>query len=338
MERKKKITDPLNSIGREEWVDILRGIAVFMVILGHLYKGYYYHVVVNPVKMPVFYFIAGYVASIDKPLRQIVKKRIMGLFIPMFVYSLFPIRLFYYLIIQKNLTVTGNYLAGFIDGSINWFIYSFFIASILFACVYKVVKGNHLIFGIICILCFAVGILTKDTSIMKIWSLNTALTSVLFMYMGYEFRINHWEIFNYRWTMITCVIVYCSLLGMSMGFYKGETLNYHLCSYYNLPICFAMTVSGIAVLRYGFIKLSAEWNGRFKTLLVRFGQNTIVVYLASSTFNAVVVYGFKRILGTESPGFLICFAGAIICCMLGFMVSVFCRKHIPIFLGIRKNH
>ena len=337
MESKKRLPDPSKSSGREEWVDILRGLAVFMVILGHLYKGYYYHVVVNPIKMPVFYFIAGYVASIEKPLRQVVKKRIMGLFIPMFVFSLFPIRLFYYLVIQKNLTVTGSYLAGFIDGSINWFIYSFFISSILFACLYKVAKRNHLIFGIMSTICFAVGILSKDTSIMKIWSLNTALTSVLFMYMGYEFRINHWEIFNCRWIMITGVLVYFSLLGISMTFYKGKMLNYHLCSYYNLPVCFAMIASGIVVLRYVFIKLSTEWNGRFKTLVVRFGQNTIVVYLASSTFNAIIISGFKKFIGSEAPGFFICFIGAIISCMLGYMVSVFCRKHIPILLGVRKN-
>lgn len=112
---------------REDWVDILRGLSVFLVITGHLYTGYLYHLVVNPVKMPLFYFLAGYVIKPGKPLKDVLFSRLKTLFIPLFVFSLFPARAFYYLFVLKNTQTFNSYLLGFVDGSINWFIYSFFV-------------------------------------------------------------------------------------------------------------------------------------------------------------------------------------------------------------------
>ncbi len=322
---------------REEWIDILRGLAVFMVILGHLYKGYPYHLIANPIKMPVFYFIAGYVASMNKPIWQIISNRGKGLFIPMIIFSLFPVRVLYYLIMVKNVDVARAYIMGFVDGSINWFIYSFFVSSVLFVCLYKLVRGNTLAFAIASMICFAIGILTRDVAAMNIWSMNTALTSILFMFVGLEFRIQQWKNLSNRWAVIACTVLYCLLLGVSVIFYKGEKINYHHCSYYSLPICIAMIMSGFVFLRYSFIKLCENWKGETKKFFISFGQNTIVIYLASSTFNALVISGFKRFLGTDSPNFYVCFVGAIISCMLGYILSIFCRKYFPLLLGIQRK-
>jgi len=172
---------------------------------------------------------------------------------------------------------------------------------------------------------------------MNIWSMNTALTSILFMFMGYELKNKQWRILNNRWIVIICMALYFLLLGVSAIFYNGQKINYHLCSYYNLPICITMIMSGIVFLRYSFIKLCNNWEGKAKNLLVSFEQNTIVIYLASSTFNAIVISGFKRFLGTESAYFIFCFVGATISCTLGYIVSIICRKYFPFFLGIQRH-
>ena len=337
MEKREQLTVPSNSIKREAWIDILRGLAVFMVVLGHLYKGYYYHLVANPIKMPAFYFITGYVASIDKSLLHIVKRRALGLFIPMLVFSLFPIRILYYLLIRQETVATGNYLMGFVEGSINWFIYSFFVSTVLFVAIYKVVNGNHILLGIGGIVCFIIGIMTKNTSFMAIWSLNTAFTSILFMYMGYEIRIHHWKFVNNKWIVMISFTIYVLLIWFSKEEFFAKTINFHLCEYYNIPVCLILVISGLVFARYCLIIICATCSKRIILFLTSFGQNTIVVYLASSTFNTIVIKLFNRLFRTDRLNFFICFLGATVSCLLGYLLSVFCRKYFPILLGVSRK-
>lgn len=321
---------------REEWVDILRGIAVFMVILGHLYKGYYYHLSVNPLKMPMFYFLAGYVTKFNKPIKNAVLTRARTLFIPMLVFSLFPVRALYYLIVLKDMEVFANYIKGFATGSINWFIYSFFVSSIMFALIGKLTKGNKYLFGIICAILFAIGILTKDIPAMDLWCVNTALTGLLFMYIGYIVKETNSKYLDKLWISIICVSCYASLLWLSTIYYNGKAINYHLCEYYSIPICMILIVSGIYFSRYITKKCCEKTKNRVKDFFVSFGQNTIVVYLASSTFNSVVLVAFRKLLHTSEPSFIYCVIGAIFSCTFGFFVSVICRKYAPFLLGIKR--
>ena len=47
---------------RKEYIDVLRALAMFFVILGHQVRGdTKYFVFTSPIKIPLFFFITGYV-------------------------------------------------------------------------------------------------------------------------------------------------------------------------------------------------------------------------------------------------------------------------------------
>ena len=323
---------------REDWVDILRGLSVFLVILGHLYTGYLYHLVVNPVKMPLFYFLAGYVMKQGMPLKNVIFSRLRTLFIPLFVFSLFPVRAFYYLFVLKNTQTFNSYLLGFADGSINWFIYSFFVSSVLFYVICRGFKNRGTAIGIVSLLCFVIGVLTKDIKWMSIWSINTALTGILFLYMGSAFKSMQQKVMSKRSLPFLCGVTYVLLIAFSYIYYPGKVVNFHLIKYYNVPLVLCLTVSGILFL----IKLTQLYcdktNGLIKRWLCVFGRNTLVIYLFSGTLNAVVLMIYRNFLGVKSPGLILCLTGTAFSCILGTLLSETCRRYAPFLLGIKAKH
>lgn len=322
---------------REDWVDILRGLSVFFVISGHLYAGYFYHLVVNPVKMPMFYFLAGYVIKRGKTLKDVIITRMRTLFIPLLVFSLFPVRAFYYLFIIKNTQTFSRYLLGFVDGSINWFIYSFFISSVLFYALCCVFENRMAAVGIVSLFCFTIGVLTKDVNWMNVWSINTALTGVLFLYMGNAFKGIQQRVMNRRNIQLLCTFTYALLLVFSYLYYPGKVVNFHLVKYYNVPIVLCLAVSGILLLiklTKVYCESSSSW---FQRCLCVFGRNTLVVYLFSSTLNSVVLMVYRNILGAKSPGLILSLAGAAFSCILGTLISELCRRYAPFLLGLKNK-
>lgn len=321
---------------RAEWVDVLRGIAVFLVVLGHIFVRYPFHLIVNPIKMPIIYFIAGYVASFSKPLKQIAMNRFKQLFIPLLVFSLFPLRILYYLFITKSTASLLNYLYQFSVGKINWFIYSFFISSVLFAAAFKLVKGNKAAFGGICLAFFIVGILTKDIPVMDIWCINTALTGMLFMYCGFLMKNHQVYAFDSKIIVSLNAIVYIVLIWVSYQFYNGMELNFHTCEYYNIVICLCLFFTGVVVCRFAAIQFCSKCQGCLKRFLVQFGQNTIVVYLIAPYYSAAVYYGINILLHQQNPGFFLSFIVATVSCILGYYTSLLCKRYFPFLLGIKK--
>lgn len=74
----------------EEWVDILKGILIIFVVIGH---GYYYSInsVIFWFHMPVFYFISGYLLKIPNKIdiSNLCKKQCKTLLIP---YGVTPVK------------------------------------------------------------------------------------------------------------------------------------------------------------------------------------------------------------------------------------------------------
>lgn len=52
---------------RENWIDIVRAIAMLFVVIGHSYgkSGTVYYVLTGPIKMPLFYIVSGYFLNVN---------------------------------------------------------------------------------------------------------------------------------------------------------------------------------------------------------------------------------------------------------------------------------
>lgn len=68
---------------RVKWLDSARGIAVFLVILGHMgipYFGKY----ITSFHMPLFFFLSGVTFSVKDSFSEFVRKKAMRLLVPYF--------------------------------------------------------------------------------------------------------------------------------------------------------------------------------------------------------------------------------------------------------------
>ena len=77
---------------RIEWIDIIKGISIIMVVLGHLdycpeFCDYFY----EPFFLTTFLFCFGYTFNSEVGFKEFCKKRVKTLLIPLIIFSLFII-------------------------------------------------------------------------------------------------------------------------------------------------------------------------------------------------------------------------------------------------------
>ena len=117
---------------REKWIDALRGIAMLLVLLGHMIPGrYYFFVFTSPIKIPLFFVISGYVFSErSRSCKVFFQKLIRTILVPYIILSLLPIKLLYALS-TGSMNEFLRYSKEFISGEAYWYMPCFIIVSIL---------------------------------------------------------------------------------------------------------------------------------------------------------------------------------------------------------------
>ena len=75
------------SSGRIAWIDIVRGIGILLVVLGHLETGFPERVI-YAFHMPLFFFLSGYVHKIQNKYGAFLQKRSIHLLVPYVVFLL----------------------------------------------------------------------------------------------------------------------------------------------------------------------------------------------------------------------------------------------------------
>ena len=188
---------------RIDWIDVIKGLAMFIVIFGHTFPSnnglirkyiYSFH-------MPLFFLISGFTAKKDLTLdfRSFVIKKINNLLIPYFIINIVSI-LFVYILTKIGVLDSVpmlEYLVGTFYGCTDvyqmingptWFILSLFIVEVLFYLINKVSKNNKeiFIFSIICaIISYVNSISTFQVRLP--WHINSSLTGVFFYCIGFLF-------------------------------------------------------------------------------------------------------------------------------------------------------
>ena len=128
----------------------------------------------------------------------------------------------------------------------------------------------------------------RDVAILNIWTMDTALTGVIFAMAGKLFFIHRDEIMEKYISklpvFVLSLIVYGALVAVSIIFYPGQTMDFHKTQYYNPVICLVMIFTGITCCIYIAKRLKSN---KFTQLISVMGQNTLVVYL----LNGIIVVG-----------------------------------------------
>ena len=151
---------------RIEWIDIMRAMAIVLVLLSH-YDGGRLSVVANRACVQIFFFISGMFAfSARYSLPQYIKKQVQSLLLPYAVFAVVNIIFHFIFNPSTPLNELAGYVVNFILARRNnvmvaamWFLPCLFFASIVYKMLAALLKRQRYIVPV----CFVI------SAVFKLW-------------------------------------------------------------------------------------------------------------------------------------------------------------------------
>ena len=226
---------------RIEWLDSLRGVAMFLVVLGHC-NGIFpaTDTIIYSFHMPLFFMISGALFRLGKyaGLRACAVDKAKKILVPYCFF--FALNIPLYLLLQvaagKAITATPlDFLVGFVTGgefgiissTPLWFLPCFFFVSVL----YWAIGELHERFGVSYWLCILVLILAATIfdgcDAVTILQIHTVPMAAAFFGIGQQFMINREKIlaalgYKTHWRRYALAIVVLVAAGVTLALVNGR--------------------------------------------------------------------------------------------------------------------
>lgn len=250
---------------RVTWIDILRGIGVILVILGHApIKTNVFHYIYN-FHMPLFFFISGYLFFYNEENNFFVFcykkiKALLKAYLFLWLFSL-AIGVIYTFIFNGSFTFDVKYsLKQFILAKRNnidcngalWFLPCLFITEILFFLLKTVLKRDVIILIITCILCY-IGLVNFETMASVrtlIFTFDSSMWLILFYNLG--FLLNYYKSFecekkkNRYMAIIMGIPSFLLLFNMNLYYDIVDMLDFGVLKLPKFIFVVMMQISGIS--------------------------------------------------------------------------------------------
>lgn len=300
---KKRILKYYSWGGREkkriEWIDISKGIGILMVILGHdLVRNPIFLRMIWSVHMPLFFIIAGYTFKKEKLFEQIKKssKRLVLPYISAVIILMFFDIIFYWIkngvfpdifkiildYIGRGIYGSGGYTLYFFHDVIQfnpigaiWFLCAMFLSRIFLELILEIEEKYR--FGMACCISYIglmmTKILTNEKGIWLPWSLQSAMTATIFMYIGFLIHQEGvMEQKNSKIGKVSCWSIWSFVFCCGSGLYMVTNT-------YPLGLLdFIGAICGSACIVY-VSQIIDRYTQILKRGLIFLGQNTIVILI-----------------------------------------------------------
>lgn len=273
---------------RLEWVDALRALAILLVVYGHRVQPDSFTVFVNPIKMPLFFALSGYLFRI-KPGGDIAffKKTIISLIIPWLLLGLVPLILS---IPFKGGVHVLHSAADLITGVILWFMPCFIIAQMIFYYIGKLTRKHLLLTIVSVIIISATGYILKQKGILTIFMVNIAMMVQFYFLIGYLYKKYEEKLQPYRlWLGIALLICYIIIGWVT---YPGGCTDVHNGRFISIPISASMSIVGLLSLF-----LLASCIRKYPKFILSVGKSTLVIYM----LDRYVLIPFAHFYNFDNP-------------------------------------
>ena len=289
---------------RIKWIDTARGIALILVIIGHL-KTPYLTTWIYTFHIPLFFFLSGCVYRQPKSFNAFLEKKVKGLVVPYFCLGI-VILLFFEIFNLVNVPKDSLYGTGLTmlwnlikqQGYWTiWFLACLFVCQIIFYWFFKYCHENIYIM-LWCSLALAIVAFIYYRLGGKVlpWCIDIACVAQLFFIFGYFFihftRIKQLFIFprNPRW-LLQCSLLLC--INCASGFANirltVQSLDMSIGMYGNEILSIVSAFSGILFI----VMISTDINSKLITYI---GKNTMVIFGWHSRIGIVLVeYIYLRV-------------------------------------------
>ncbi len=319
---------------RKLWIDGLRGIAMILVLYGHLVQGVTpYFTFTSPIKIPLFFAVTGYVFNpVGGVQKEFYKKLLKGIIIPWLCLSAI------YVIISgvfKGPAYMLNSTVDILIGKSIWYMPCIIVGEIIWFYIRKIFP-TKLYIGIAATVCGIAGYFLTKYSILDFFMINRALHIQIFLLLGYLFKeyesvggfdkIKGWHIaFN--------GIVYFSLCALSFFvIFPNQAFDVHKVSYYHVPYCLLLILLGCT-----FAFLVGKRLGSFGAPLTFIGQNTLVYYILGGSCTRIADRVVKKLLSLiqiriMSP-YIVPLFDIVIGCLMAAVIAVILTRYFPFTVG-----
>ena len=182
---------------RVEYIDIARGIAIILMIVGHVVQNTFFRHIIFSFHMPLFIIVSGYFYK-DRPLKKEIKNVLLKLIIPTtvivflvtFADNLYHMNYYNSLFNSlKSIVVCWSHQSKIIyhfnDTGVLWFIYLLCIMRLLFSILKRIIKENDFMIFIVALLISYIGYTLGQNGYWLPWSFDVTCATFIFYFIGY---------------------------------------------------------------------------------------------------------------------------------------------------------
>ena len=296
-----------------EIIDILKGIAIILVIIGHaviyfpinLHNNIFCETLfqfVSIAHLPLFFLISGFLFKYKNSYKTYIKGKSLRIIIPYLIFSL--IDLIPRILLPSVVNRTTNPIDGIVKmilyGGEYWFLYSLYLIYIFFPFLYKKIKNKYIYYFIIFLLVFI-----QFLKLPNVFLLGKTSYYLIYFILGFLLNNNE-DLFKKRNLNIknyTEIVII--MLMMIIYSFKPNFLNF-VYNFLPLQIIFICIV-----IYFWYLVSEIIIKHKFKNLFIKCGKNSLILYLLNGYFLVISRYIFVNILHIRIP-FIIIFFNTII--------------------------
>ncbi|MEI7676034.1 MAG: acyltransferase family protein [Bacteroidales bacterium] len=271
----------MKAVDRVDYIDIAKGIAISMVILGHIIVDENYTRYIYAFHLPVFFFISGVFCKPERYQSLVSFARIKAKTLLIPYVSLYLLSLIYWVTVESRTpfvvdlrTIKGLFYATdngwmYPNGAL-WFLPALFVTEVLFYLTYKINHGKYPLLPIL-IGFAAVGSLLSYFGAFRLpFGINSSFMAVFFLGIGYLLKKQALNIDN-RPNLISLLIALLLFLIMGCFAVLNQKPDMDYVKYGN-PLLFILAAfSGIVATLYFSKGISPN---RFLKFL---GKNSLLI-------------------------------------------------------------
>lgn len=319
---------------RIKWIDDVRGVCVFCVLLAHcnishpfLYKIY------TPWFLTTFFFISGFLYK-NETFKKDVKRILHNLIVPYFILCGI---LFFIGIDNWKALFAGNFMflyekiKNIFMGYQMWFIPCLIIVQLYITICYHIFM-KKIAYKIVMVVLFLLSVFLINKSDIKPWYSDIALFSSAFFLLGNIMKmygLSEW-FSNFRNKKMYSVLVLILYLVISLFFQGIFNMEFHFAyNFYANPILFIiLSCSGIFAICFFFQNFHVN-------ILSFLGKNSLVFFAFNGKAYAIVAIFAPAILkfGCHMNSLLFCTFECAVLLILSFLVN----KYFPFIIGKSKK-
>ena len=295
-----------NTIKRNQSIDIFRGIAMLLVVLGHTlsgctlnYERTFLFILFWTLQMPLFMIISGYVTKYSKQIKdfksllEFVKKRSLSYLLPWLVWTI----IIRGIVFQNTQFLNPSYLLWHMDSG-YWFLTSLWTICMLFGVgqflSYKIIKKGEWLSGTIltvmfsCICAIPLVVLGKLVGIgflgikLSLYYTPFFLIGFLFSKIENQFSKMNWYKNTVDVIVLLCGLVYSSLLvRVNVALLEDDLTGIAIRAVTSITGC-------ITVFGFGSRIINASSNGKIGGGMEWVGIHSLEIYLIHYLVLAII--------------------------------------------------